>query len=290
VEEALKKNIEDPKKESKKFILKSSMTNKGAEILIFDTRRQLESYFHRRVSQNEDEMLDLREWVIQEYVDKPLLLKHYNWRKFHLRVYVLAVGNLRVYVYRDILALFAYKSYSHCKRVDEETASDSAIDICSHITNTCVQMDALETDAEEKRRAESECVKRFWDLRLAEGNGHDTEDQELTIDVKNAVYEQIKRCVAELFECFSCEPTVFQPLENAFELYGLDFLIDRNFQVLFLEANAFPDFKQTGDSLNDLIDGLFYQTISAACDPHFGLPPVSDTDMLSLVFSKQLNR
>lgn len=168
VENALKKNVENPKKESKKFILKSSLTNKGAEILIFDTRHQLEAYFKRRVSLNEDEMLDLREWVIQEYVDKPLLLKNYNWRKFHLRVYVLAVGNLRVYVYRDMLALFAYQPYSECTRLDEE----SELDLSAHITNTCVQMDAIGEDARfgeaEKKRAEAECVKRFWELSFVD--------------------------------------------------------------------------------------------------------------------------
>lgn len=115
------------------------------------------------------------------------------------------------------------------------------------------------------------------------------EDHELNHEVKNAIYEQIKRCVAELFDCFSCEPTVFQPLDNAFEIYGLDFLVDRNYQVLFLEANAFPDFKQTGDSLNDLIDCLFYQTIAASCDPFFGLQPICDTDKLSLVYSRSQN-
>lgn len=147
------------------------MTNKGAELLIFDTRNQLESYFQRRVSRDEDEILDLREWVIQEYVDKPLLLRNYEWRKFHLRVYVLAVGKLRVYVYRDILALFAHKTYSHCTRLDEE------LELSSHITNTCVQMDALEAE-EERKRAEAECVKRFWQLNLID---HGTQNHVISI-------------------------------------------------------------------------------------------------------------
>ena len=37
--------------------------------------------------------------MIQDYIDRPLQLINYNKRKFHLRVYVVAVGNLNVYVY-----------------------------------------------------------------------------------------------------------------------------------------------------------------------------------------------
>jgi hypothetical protein len=45
---------------------------------------------------------------------------------------------------------------------------------------------------------------------------------------KELVFGQIKECVGSLFKCFESEPTVFQPLKNAFELYGLDFLVDEN--------------------------------------------------------------
>lgn len=192
-----------------------------------------------------------------------------------------AVGNLRVYVYRDILALFAYQPYSRCFRLDEEDST--AGDISAHITNTCVQMDLAGVEDREER--ERECVRRFWELNLGD-EGHESQDDELSHEIKTAIYEQIKKCVAELFECFAYEPTVFQPLPNAFEIYGLDFLIDHNYQVVFLEANAYPDFKQTGDSLNDLIDCLLYQTIALCCDSYFNLYPVADCDMLSLVFHK----
>lgn len=50
VELALKNNLEIIEKGSsktKKFILKSSMTNKGAEILLFDTKAQLEGFLKK---------------------------------------------------------------------------------------------------------------------------------------------------------------------------------------------------------------------------------------------------
>ena len=50
--------------------------------------------------------------------------------KFHLRVYLLCVGALDVYVFKDILTLFALQKY------DGAALSDHG----AHITNTCRQV------------------------------------------------------------------------------------------------------------------------------------------------------
>lgn len=78
------------------WILKPSVTNKGADIAIVrewdDLLDALES------------APDMREWVLQHYLPNPLLV---GGHKFHLRVYVLCVGALRVFVFDDILMLIA---------------------------------------------------------------------------------------------------------------------------------------------------------------------------------------
>lgn len=229
------KRLEENMK-TKKFILKSSMTNKGAEILIFDRRKQLEDFFQKRIDyldkndENYDGSLDLREWVIQQYIDNPLLLSQYKNRKFHLRVYVIAVGNLSIYVYENILALFSLKSYNELDLKDQN--------LMSHITNTCYQYDATCNEDSKIKFNESDCIKEFWSLIF------DEIDQERNNRLKNQIFDQIKSVVGSVFECLSCEKIVFQPLENAFELYGFDFVVDSNYNVFFLEANAFPDFKR----------------------------------------------
>ncbi|KAL9644062.1 hypothetical protein ABK040_005529 [Willaertia magna] len=245
------------------WILKPSITNKGAEIFIFNSLEQLQNYFTKKheqaleaikkqeeqeengenqeLSENNndpyDDLRQLREWVIQRYVDRPLLLC--GNRKFHMRVYVLAVSNLKVYVYDQILALFALKPFKQGLLEDK----------FSHITNTCIQVN-------EKEFIESESVKLFWKLH-----------QEDTIKLNDLIniFEQVKAITGETFLACSSELS-FMPLNHCFELYGLDFLVDQDLNVSLLEVNAGPDFKQTGNDLDSVIYGLFRETCDIALE------------------------
>jgi len=78
-------------------------------------------------------------------------------------------------------------------------------------------------------------------------------------------------------------------LKNAFEIYGFDFLIDENNQVYFLEANAYPDFKQTGNLLSILIKELFQNIVQQIILPYFGYEQSNRITQrkLHLVYDKQ---
>lgn len=105
--------MENEENLAKTFILKPSMTDKGQGIRLFKTIDQLQTIFD---SFDEDETDDegdenntgmiisqLRHFVVQEYISNPLLLPEYGNRKFHIRTYVLASGQLNVYVYDRML-------------------------------------------------------------------------------------------------------------------------------------------------------------------------------------------
>lgn len=78
--------------------------------------------------------------------------------------------------------------------------------------------------------------------------------------------QQINDITAELFRAYENEYTVFAPLSNCFEWYGLDFLVDQDMNAIFLEVNPGPDFKQTGDRLKTVIQDLFEQTCELILD------------------------
>jgi hypothetical protein len=90
---------ENEKKEAEQaWILKPSVTNKGADISIIQNYDEL-------LEKLEDEP-SIREWVLQHYIRKPLLLQKRR-HKFHFRVYIVCIGALQVFLFEEILILFA---------------------------------------------------------------------------------------------------------------------------------------------------------------------------------------
>lgn len=194
------------------WIAKPSLTNGGSGLeLVTSTGALLTAL---RASP------ELREWVVQRYIERPLLVDR---RKFHLRVYVLCVGRLKVYVCKDILALFSLREYDSTKLAERD----------AHITNTCVQNP--ESPEEERRSVQ------MWDEVVEEIRKEKGSEAGVAAE---AAFEEICKTVSDIFNAVSPEQTTFMALPNCFELFGFDFLLDEVFHPWFLEANAEPDFKQ----------------------------------------------
>ncbi|KAK8164886.1 tubulin-tyrosine ligase family-domain-containing protein [Phyllosticta citrichinensis] len=186
----------------------------------------------------------LRHFIAQPYIDPPLT---FDGRKFHIRTYVLAVGALKVFVYRPMLALFAAAPYSPPWAADEQ-------DLRAHLTNTCIQG----SDAREGS------VRAYWDLP--------NDVATLPKGWKDAVFSQICAVTGAAFEAAARGMMIhFQPLPSAFELFGVDFMVDERGDAFLLEINAFPDFRQTGDELQGLVRGLMEDVVDVAFKPFFGI-------------------
>jgi len=87
---------------------------------------------------------------------------------------------------------------------------------------------------------------------------HDTLKQQ---DV-DEIIDQMSDILAETFKAALENPVHFQPLPNAFELFGADFLLTRPssssaLQVNLLELNAEPAIELTGPRLTWILGDLF---------------------------------
>lgn len=266
------------------WILKPGMSDRGQGIRLFSTEEELRSIFEeweaaRPDSDDEEAEEDiggdlsahhpgtdyivtshLRHFIAQPYIHPPLLLAS-NTRKFHIRTYVLASGSLKVYVYKHMLALFAAAPY-------HPPWSETIVskDLSAHLTNTCLQSGSHDGS-----------VMAFWSLPLPSA-------------LKESIFKQISETTGEVFEAAAKGMMVhFQTLPNAFEVFGLDYLVDENGTAWLLEVNAFPDFRQTGDELKYIIQGLWENVIQKAVAPFFGLESDTETGGADMVLVKELN-
>jgi tubulin--tyrosine ligase len=280
--------VEEGREHEKEWwILKPGMSERGQGIRLFSSEEELTAVFEEwdPESDNEDENEEedarsdtddspptqkgdegngiitsqLRHFIVQPYIHPPLLLTPASLspdsapRKFHIRTYVLAVGALKVYVYKDMLALFAAKPYIPPW---EAVRSEDGLKAC--LTNTCLQ-DSNDRDGS---------VGLFWDLpaTLPAHSG--------TTDWKEKTFNDIQKITGEVFEAAARSMSIhFQPLPNSFEIFGLDFMVgienDGGLTTYLLEVNAFPDFRQTGDELKELVKGLFEGVVDKAVAPFF---------------------
>ena len=188
--------VEDETRASWRWILKPSVTNKGSNIVMCDDWKDIIDAL--------DDMKEQREWVLQRYVEKPLLVLR-EGHKFHLRVYVLCVGALKVYVFNQMLVLIAAHNYD----------ADDTDDIYRHLTNTARAVEDMEFE-------ESKFVKLIDDLpEISNGQVKD----KVQVDKIKA---DICAITSELFCAFEAEYTVFAPMDSCFEIFGLDFMLSEN--------------------------------------------------------------
>lgn len=267
------------------WILKPGMSDRGQGIRLFSSEEELTSIFEEwDPSDDEDEGSDrvdeeddttnsngimtshLRHFVAQPYIHPPLLLldPHPSAnRKFHIRTYVLAAGALKVYVYKQMLALFSAVEY-------QPPHTNDALDI--HLTNTCLQNGEREGS-----------VHAFWELpdTVPQKDSSSNSDNR---QWKQQVFTQICSITGEIFEAAARVMGIhFQPLPNAFEVFALDFLVDADGTAWLLEVNAFPDFKQTGPELKSLVQELFDGVVDIAVRPFFGLDGKQHENMVQVL-------
>jgi tubulin--tyrosine ligase len=228
----------------------------------------------------------LRHFIAQPYIHPPLLLappSSTSLRKFHIRTYVLATGALQVYVYRPMLALFAARSY--VPPWDQVLQEDREEAMKAHLTNTCLQ----ETGDREGS------VGLFWNMPDAVPMQPDLDIDIDAKDWKDKIFSQLCAITGETFEAAARGMSIhFQPLPNAFEIFGLDFMVsvetDGELKCWLLEVNAFPDFRQTGDELSGMVEGLFEGVVDVAVGKFFGVGKDEDEKEMVKVLDIDLGR
>ncbi|EJU01968.1 hypothetical protein DACRYDRAFT_107694 [Dacryopinax primogenitus] len=296
----------EEEEERRWYILKPGMADKGQGIRMFSSKHELEEIFEEFEEESKDDDDDdedatalvdgengkqdggrngestrvnaqqMRHFVIQEYVPRALLLNplaphthSLTPHKFHLRAYVVSSRSspLTLYLHPRLLALFSALPYVSPR------APMTQESLMGHLTNTCLQKE------ETKERFVFELAELVgWEyaLPLPATNTHRTGSASgvITEEDLGAITRGVGEVLAETWRAaLGAGQVHFQPLPNAFELFGCDLLVslrppvavpcsgasqhnEGKFLIHLLEINACPDVEQTGTRLNGVIEDL----------------------------------
>ena len=227
-------NVKAIEPEGETWILKPSVTNQAVGISLVQSEDQL-----CRAIYEADAVEKAGDFVLQQYIS-PLLL---DKRKFHLRVFLLLHGNLSAYVSSDFLAIFSLEPYDHSDIQNTK----------AHFTNISHQ-EVLSIENQHR------CMRSFDETK------QDMVDSGLVKDIEEAenrieqVRQKVYGIIAQTVEAVSSELT-FTSKQNCFELFGLDLMVDPEWNVWLLEANAEPDLSKAGERLQLIIDKMLVDTL-----------------------------
>ncbi|KAJ3544933.1 hypothetical protein NMY22_g2616 [Coprinellus aureogranulatus] len=286
------------------WILKPGMADRGMGIRLFNSKEQLQEIFGDFESDDEDEddendtaargsstavvTSQLRHFVVQvprflpattranprcqAYLPNPLLFDPHEvlldgrlkeepltGHKFHLRVYCVASGALKVYICTRILALFAPAPY-----IEPQAKGGEEINLVPHLTNTCLHTE------------QGEAHVRLFD-ELAGRRVMSGDSRVFTKEDISDIVGQLSDILADTFKAAVDSPVHFQPVPNAFELYGVDFLLSDSgsdsehgrFHAQLLEINAEPAIEMTGPRLTWVLEDLFKSIACTCVEPFF---------------------
>ncbi|KAJ7900016.1 tubulin-tyrosine ligase, partial [Mycena olivaceomarginata] len=285
----LGKELEDGEKW---WILKPGMADRGNGIRMFNSKAALEKIFEEFEESDSDDDSEhesvgeenktavvtsqLRHFVIQEYLNNPLLMDPAEVSingsrrpdepqgfKVGLHPIIRETFICEVFLFDKVLALFSAAPYVQPSAEEDEDGDPLPVDLGPHLTNTSLQAERGE-----------EGVRLFSELISCQILSGPERSQFSTEDMK-AILDQMVVVLAETFKAALENPIHFQPLPNAFELFGIDFLVadtpeaQPRFQVALLEINAEPAIELTGPRLSWILQDLFTAIGEVCVQPFF---------------------
>ena len=191
--------------------------------------------------------LTFQSFVIQKYIERPLLYKSY---KFDIRVLVLFTQNCELLIFPE--SYIRLSSYEY---------SPDNLNYYVHLTNNAVQCNS--------RNYGSVCEGNIFGItefekhiQIQEREKHASSQQGASSEDPSSKFDgtyfmsEITKIVKI---CFDAGHGIINPNQrtNIFELFGFDFMIDENHKVWLIECNNVPSLSES----NTLLTHLFRRLI-----------------------------
>ena len=184
-------------------------------------------------------------WVVQKYVEKPLL---YKARKFDIRIWVVITAKNEIFLYKHAYIRTSSDDY------DLNTSKNYV-----HLTNNCLQKNGENYGKhEDGNTLPFDALDEYLKDAFPE---HDAK-------IASHIIPRIKDLIIDTFLCTrkTINP---QYRKGVFELFGFDFLIDEDLRTWLIEVNTNPYLgipnKYIAKVLPDMLDDM----LEIVVDPLF---------------------
>jgi len=212
--DSLQRLQESAESAEKLWILKPSDGGKGSNILIMRSVPEIDAFLEERPKGSIS-------WVVSEYLARPLLLE--GNRKFDVRCWVLVDAFFNAYMYREGVLRTCSAPFT----LDPNADCDPFV----HLSNHCVQTQA-------PMYGQYEATNEMWFDEFAAWLA-----REKSLDFEATVRPQLHAIIGHTLR--AARPLIEVDYERdqshrAFQVFGLDFLIDSECNCWLLEVNSSP--------------------------------------------------
>ena len=185
-------------------------------------------------------------FVIQKYIEKPLL---YENKKFDIRFFVLVTPTSKLFICKDLyirLPAFEYDLNDTRK--------------FGHLTNIALQKYSKNYD-EEKAIINKETLEAYIRKTIKPD-----------FNFQNEISPKIRQIVCILGAVILKKFKVFTSTKKNFEIFGLDFMIDHELKVWFIEVNTNPAITLGNTFIDKLIPRMLDDAFKLTLDKRFPPP------------------
>ncbi|KAL4436040.1 hypothetical protein ABPG74_022275 [Tetrahymena malaccensis] len=184
----------------------------GKGINVYQNSSQIKEFI-KKIKQNQTE--NAEQVIVQRYIENPLLV---NKKKFDIRSYVIVIST-------DPYIVYFLNGYVRLT-INDYNKSDTSL--LTHLVNTNIQKN--HPQFYQKKDDSHWELKKFESALKEQYNMTDNE-----IQIK--LYNQMKKASAYLFKGLE---QYFNAFTANFQIFGLDFMFDEDFNPYFIEVNEIP--------------------------------------------------
>ena len=185
-------------------------------------------------------------FVIQKYIERPLL---FNNKKFDIRFFILVTPSSKLFFCKDM-----YIRLSACNYDLNDNSK------FGHLTNIALQKYSANYD-EEKAIINTKILEDYIQKTLKPDFDFDAE-----------IFPKIRQIVCILGGIILKKFMMFNSSQKSFEIFGLDFMIDEDMKVWFIEVNTNPAICLGNSFIEKLIPRMLDDAFKLTIDKKFPIP------------------